>query len=594
MFDAQAVGRDVCKGDPQLWLENYGKIKRKDGSLIRPNPINEHQRKICEVVKWCRRNKRPCRIVGLKPRQKGSSTVSVGVGYTFLAEMPGRRGLLTGGSHFQTANMQDILTTYATEDELGPACRVGTERAVFGNGSKMERITLANRNAGRSGTYQFLLITEVAYLAEEGVANSSHVLNGLLKCIAYEPDTIIIQESTAKGAQGDFYETYQKGITFEELQAGLNGYVKIFTAWYEFDDSRLSPASENIHSVDDLDERERRDMDRWALDLDQIAWMRYAIREECGGDYERFIQDYPFDDETCFLKSGTCRFNQTGLDWQQKLIDILAAAIPGRINYRESDDRALFEPGDHAGAQILLWERPKPGCRYLLSVDTSEGDAQTSGKDPDSHSIVVLRQGYIDGATGEWVPPAVVARNMCMKDGDVRFGCWWDIDIVINVVFTLSRYYGGCLIAPEVNCDRGLIEGLKNKGRANIYLRQEFNQRENKITEHYGWRTTPNLRNLLVETLASAVRESGEFGKGIELRCPWALKQFRNFVVKPNGRAEAATGHHDDDVMCIGIGFFLLNLATPYFDRQVREREIPSDLRQPFGRHQDALRFQNT
>jgi hypothetical protein len=129
--------------------------------------------------------------------------------------------------------------------------------ARFNNGSTIERITLANPNAGRSGTYQSLIITEVAYLAEEGVANATNVLNGLLKCVPYEADTVIIQESTAKGAQGDFFETWEAGISFDDLKAGKNGYVQVFAAWFEFDDSRMDPESEGIYSDNDLTARYR-------------------------------------------------------------------------------------------------------------------------------------------------------------------------------------------------------------------------------------------------------------------------------------------------------------------------------------------------
>lgn len=590
MYDPTKLAAEVTRGDTALWFEECSKIKRKDGSLVRPK-LNEHQRKICEVVQWCEDNKRPCRIVGLKPRQKGSSTISVAAGYDFLATKPGRNGLLAGGAHFQTDNMAEILRTYAENDDAGTVCRVGGEKAIFANGSKMQRITLANKNAGRSGTYQYLMITEVAYLAEEGVANATQVLNGLLKCVALEPGTIIIQESTAKGAQGDFYDTYQKGITFEQLKEGLNGYVKIFTPWYAFDDSRLDPATENIHSVDDLDERELYDMEKWGLDLEQVAWMRWAIRDECKDDYDRFIQDYPFDEDSCFLLSGSCRFNQRALDWQKNEIDIHITPETrktGHINYRESDQSTTFQEDDESSSTVVIYEKPKEGCRYVLSVDSSEGDSQTSGKDPDSHAIFVLREGYIDAANHEWYPPAVVARNVCTFDGTVRFGCWWDVDVMERVVYYLSAHYGFCLIAPEMNCDRGLVELLKMRPRANIYRRTEFNKRESKLTEHLGWKTTPNTRNTIVESLATAIRGSGEYGKGFLLRDAWALKQFRNFIVRPNGRAEAAKGHHDDDVISIAIGNYLLPHGTVYRRQILRERQLPSDL-QPFG----ADRFQS-
>ena len=71
---------------------------------------------------------------------------------------------------------------------------------------------------------------------------------------------------------------------------------------------------------------------------------------------------------------------------------------------------------------------------------------------------------------------------------------------------------------------------------------------------------------MVIENLARMVRESGRgaVGEGVEIRCPWALKQMRDFVVKASGRAEAAQGRHDDDVMALAIGCQLLDMATPW------------------------------
>jgi hypothetical protein len=580
-MDLNGVIQEAIKWSPAAWLENYGKIERKGGELVRPK-VNEYQRKISAVVEWCHQHGRPCRIVALKPRQKGSSTFSVATAYRRLLAKRGR-GLIAGGAHFQGANLFRILRTYAENDELDPKkCKVMDMDARFTNGSSMERITLANSNAGRSGTYQVLVITEVAYLSEEGVANATNVLNGLLKCVPYEPDTIIIQESTAKGASGDFYETFEGGVTFEEFKAGRNGYIKIFSPWYEFEDSRMPAASEGIHSEADLTEQERELAAKWSLDLDQVAWMRWAIREECKGDFDRFVQDYPFDPETCFLKSGRGRFNSDGLRHQKEIAKIRPCTFGVvEMNYRR--DAVSFRPCAEEEAKVVMWEKPRVGCRYLVSVDPMTGASQTGGIDPDSHSVFVHRAGYIDAGNGKWVEPAVVMRNMLFHDG-LRFGCWWDIDVLEEEVYRMARYYGGAMIVPEMNMDRGLVELLKLRPDANVYEREMFNRREGITTNALGWMTDTKTRPMIIENLARSVRESGRgvAGVGFEIRCPWAIKQLENFVVKTNGRAEAAQGHHDDDVLSLAIGHQLIEQATVFFE-ETRDEWLPPDLRPKTG-----------
>jgi hypothetical protein len=572
--DLNALIRERVRWSPAAWFEAYAKIRRKGGELVSPR-ANVYQQRIDEVVRIAHEMGRPCRIIGLKPRQKGSSTFSVACFHSRLHAKPAS-GLIAGGAHFQAKNLFKILRTYAETDELDPGkCKVLDMEARYANGSTAERITLRNQQAGRSGTYQAMIITEVAYLAAEGVANADDVLDGLLKCVPFEPDTLIIEESTANGAAGRFFDSFQQAITLEEFKAGKNGRVKVFAAWYEFDDSRMDPAGEGIEDESDLTAGERELAEKWNLDLEQVAWMRWALREECGGDWDRFLQDYPFDAESAFLKSGRGRFSIDGLRYQ----DEVAKRCPrefGYFEYNERADRVTWQRTTEQEARAVRWEQPRPGFRYLVSIDPMTGASQTGGDDPDSHAVFVIRAGYYE--RGRWVEPAVVARNILVKDG-TRFGCWWDIDVLEEEVWRMARYYQA-LVVPEMNMDRGMVELLKLRGDVDIYEREMFNRREQVKTTALGWVTDRNTRNMVIEKLAEAVREAGRGieGQGFEVRCPWAISQMRNFVVKANGRAEAATGHHDDDVLALAIGVQTLGNALPW--REVEAAGwVPPDLR---------------
>ena len=572
--DLDALIRERVRWSPAAWFEGFSKIRRKGGELISPR-ANVYQLRIDEVVRTAHEMGRPCRIIGLKPRQKGSSTFSVACFHNRLHAKPAS-GLIAGGAHFQAKNLFKILGTYAANDDLDPGkCKVLDMEARYANGSTAERITLRNQQAGRSGTYQVLIITEVAYLAQEGVANADDVLDGLLKCVPFEPDTLIIEESTANGAAGRFYESYQTSITLEEFKAGKNGRVRVFAAWHEFDDSRMDPSGEGIASEDDLTKDEQELAEKWKLDLHQVAWMRWALREECGGDWDRFLQDYPFDAESAFLKSGRGRFSVEGLRYQREVSTRCPREF-GHFEYNERADRVTWQRTTEREARAVRWEHPRPDRRYLIAVDTMTGASQTGGDDPDSHAVFAIRAGYFQ--SGRWVEPAVVARNMLVPDG-VRFGCYWDIDVLEEEVWRMARYYQA-LIVPEMNMDRGLVELLKLRGDVDIYQREMFNRREQVKTTALGWMTDKNTRAMAIEKLAEVIREAGRGvdGTGFEIRCPWAIRQLENFVVKPNGRSEAATGHHDDDVLALAIGIQTLGNALPWCERET-EAWIPPDLR---------------
>jgi hypothetical protein len=573
--DLDALIRERVRWSPAAWFEGFGKIRRKGGELISPQ-ANIYQLRIDAAVQAAHEMGRPCRIIGLKPRQKGSSTFAVACLHNRLHARRAS-GLIAGGAHFQAKNLFKILRTYAETDELDPGkCKVLDMEARYANGSTAERITLRNQQAGRSGTYQVLLVTEVAYLAQEGVANADDVLDGLLKCVPYEPDTLIIEESTANGAAGRFYDSWQQSITLEEFREGKNGRVRVFAAWHEFEDSRMDPAGEGIGGADDLTDDERELADKWGLDLHQVAWMRWALREECGGDWDRFLQDYPFDPESAFLKSGRGRFSIEGLRYQRE-VSALRPREFGYFEFNARADRVTWQRTTEREARAVRWEQPRVGHRYLVAIDPMTGASQTGGDDPDSHSVFVIRAGYFDG--GRWVEPAVVARNILVQDG-VRFGCWWDIDVLEEEVWRMARYYQA-LIVPEMNMDRGLVELLKLRGDVDIYVRELFNRREQTKTTALGWMTDRNTRPMVIEKLAEVLREAGRgvVGTGFEVRCPWAIRQLENFVVKTSGRAEAASGHHDDDVLALAIGVQTLGNAIPWAERAV-EAWIPPDLRE--------------
>jgi hypothetical protein len=562
-------------------FEVYGAIKPKVGDILRPPDLraNYLQRLESDIVAYCLLNDIPIRTIRLKPRQKGSSTWSVWKQFCLLSDSLAR-GLIMGGAHFQGQNLFKMLTTYAGHDRFDPKIRwqVLDREARCTNGSTIERVTAANKEAGRSGTYQSLIATEYARWAEEGVANAADVLAGAIKTVADAPLTMVDIESTANGASGDFYERYWGGITFEELKQGKRGFVRVFCPWFRFEDSRRDPLLElgREECVPAAKVAELRA--KFDLDEEQIAWMQWATREECKRDFDVFCEEYPFDEESAFRKSGRQRFNSNKLAAMKEEAQKYPPAF-GNIDVVEKN-RVVWRPSVSSESRIVRWEQPRIGCRYLLAVDSMTGETQVGGKDPDNHAVGVIRAGMFT-ADGGWSPPILAAR--LVADWDLwersrKYELRWDIDVLEEQIWRLAQYYGNCVIVPEMNADRGIVELLKMRQGAKIYVRKLFNQREQTETNAYGWYTDVRTRELVVETLARAIREHGKRGEGCEIFCPIALDELQNFVVKPSGRSEAASGSHDDNVLMLAIGLTTIEAATAYAEPKV-EVKLPWDLR---------------
>lgn len=563
---------------PGLWFELHGAIEPKVG-MIRKHPelhATPLQERKDEIVEYCLLNNLPCRIQTLKCRQDGSSTFAVAIAYRYLSHMRAT-GCIVGGSHGQSTNLFRKLKVFAEHDDFDVRnpCKVLDRSARWGNGSFMEQLTAANPEVGRSATYQVVVATEVARWAEEGVANAADVLAGLLKCVPLAPLTFIELESTARGASGDFYDRWQGAITFEELKSGKRGFVKVFAAWFEARERRIDPALEEgkeqcvpPEKVDDL-------VRQYGLDEEQVAWMQWAVREECKKDFDVFCEDYPFDAESAFRTSGRRRFNMGIL---KKMVERARIYPPDLGNIDVVDNRGIWRPASSDDAWVIRWEQPRGGMRYSVSVDQMTGRSQVSGKDPDNHAAGVLRAGYFDPDRG-WVPPKLVARlvdDWGAWERNRKYELQWDIDVLEERVWRLAQYYGNCIIVPELNMDRGLIELLKLRG-ANIYVRRLPFRREQKEDLSYGWRTDASTRESMIEALARTIREDGKAGEGATIYCPITLAELESFVVKSNGRSEAMAGKHDDCVLQLAIGLITINSATVYVEQPVRI-QLPPDL----------------
>ncbi len=570
------------------WWETCGRIWAKDRTkgLVIPKQ-NYLQHKIQKTVDRFEELELPVRIIGLKPRARGSTTYFTGLGYTQMRRTS-TSAVFIGGQSDQTVGLWNMLKTYHKNDtfDWGNVGEVNEKGALFSNGSRAKKETAKDVVAGIGDTYQLLHATEVARWSQYGVSNAAAVMNNILKAVPLLAGTSIFLESTAENAGGDYYNRWLGAVDSDsflsgEAHVGFGSYVRVFAAWFQFEESALRLTPEQKGAIErTLDADPEYFGEKELIELygqrgedgilrlgesvinydayEQLAWRRYSIREECDRDLNIFNRDYPDSWRNAFMKSGNMRFNSTGVAILRKRAT--KPAMHGMIE--EAKGRVAWRNTDPTEAKFTLWEKPAPARKYILAVDPMTGASQAAGLDPDKHSAVILRSGFWNELK-QWTRPAMVARVI---------PCRWEIDTLEDAIWKLARYYGsrsGCMIAIEMNMDRGLTELLKLRS-ANLYMREVFNRREVKTTTALGYQTNEKTRETLITTLAAAVREWDTPGNGIDIWCPHALEQFENFIRKENGRSEAGQGFKDDDVLAISLGLELIEHASLY----VPERNI--------------------
>ena len=553
-----------------LWFATCGKILTKDQRLVTPDP-NLYQLKILEAYEWCMKAGIPCRILALKPRQKGSSTVSAAIVYHHCRRFRSR-AIQIADRYKNSDNLFAMTNRFAEHDRFGWASQwqaTATAATVTCQGaawSRVEKDTAENPRAGRSGTFQVLHVSEAAHFPNDGEKSADKTMLSLLNSLADVPQSVAIVETTANGAAGWFYEHWLAAANFEEFAAGQrkNGWIKVFAPWFVFEDSRFSPES-GSSQIDGLNEREQRGVQLYGWDSEQITWRRSTLAQKCAGRPELFDQEYPEDEVSAFLTSGRTRFSISGLTRLRAEQNNCPASF-GFLNPVSDSPSATFEPHDAGWAQI--WEHPNEACRYLLWCDTATGREQTrDSRDPDRHSILVLRAPFAN-ASGEHGDARLVAR--------IRPPCFDDWHLLEPKVIALCLYYGRCLIGVEVPMGLTLLEGLRRAGMP-LFKRHSnggAGSRAGAPVEKLGFQSNAATKPLVIASLSRAI----DGNPPLELYDAHAIEELGSFVVHEDGREAALPGRHDDDVMALAMAVHHLQLATPFHKPKPPRQSAPADL----------------
>lgn len=562
--------------DPGEWLRTCGAIQGKDGQIIEhPHlSLNPFQREVVEIYKYCMEQGIPCRIIILKPRQEGSSTICEAILYTHLRNFVAN-GLVIAHEHSTTNLLVNMWDRYCKYDGFDWGNTVSKSKRKFSHGSELRLETANDPNAGRGGTLQAIHASEVSLYRTGGKASGEALFESMLNSIHDLPNTLVILESTPNGMEGVYYDTYADAVTFSDFKSGKrgNGYIKVFYPWFAFADTRLSITDVQADAImSDLDLWEKQLLERWGdqyqITAAHLAWRRDKLtRPPYKHDPSKFNVDYPPDEETCWRTSGSFRFDPEGLN----ALDAAAFGAENAEHLGELQDKEtaphskfniqhssfttppVFIKTTRTEAWLRWWEPPTVGCRYLLAADFMTGEQAAGAKDPDCHAFAVFRDGYVDTSGDWWVPKMVAA---CLP------ACRVDIDVACRWIGLMARMYGGCIVVPEINNSNGLVSLLRQHG-CNIWHRRKALENTpagtGKTVRIPGWNTTTQTKPQMVASLAARIRE-----QEWSVPCEMARKENRMFMRWPNGDEKAAPRHHDDWTICQAIASMTLPFATLY------------------------------
>ena len=498
------------------YIENCLKIKTKSGTVV-PFRLNDAQRKLYAVAKRQQDDGKPVRLIILKARQLGFSTLTEGLIFHACATRKNVNALIVAHREDATANLFRMSKLFYDElpAPVKPMLRASNaQELVFENPSKLRserearpglrsRIrcaTAGGRGIGRSDTLQCVHLSEYAFWPD-GADGKASTLAGILQAVPSLPGTMVVIESTANGFE-DFKERWDAAV------AGENDFEPVFFAWFENPDYSMPvvPGTEWTPEERDLKAA-------YQLTDEQLQWRRWCIANNCGGSLDMFRQEYPASPGEAFLHSGTGVFDN-------EQIVLRLERLPSPAGRGEFADGEWTE--SETGA-ITLYELPEEGVPYVLGGDTA-------GEGSDYFTAIV-----IDNVTGR------IAAKLRQKYSEPEY---------VRQIYALGRFYNDALVAIETNFSTYPVMKLQEMEYPNQYSREREDTYTRQMRKSYGFRTDRQSRPRAIANLVEVFSSHPEWFTDREL-----LEEMLTFCYNEDHRPEALAGKHDDLVIGVAITY---------------------------------------
>ena len=539
----QSKGVEVSVGgwDVLDWMTERVYIKSTSGRQV-PFHLNVPQMMVAAVVEKQRELGLPVRVVVLKARQHGVSSYADLDFYCIVANVPNMSALVC--AHDDDASTTLFRRVRYAHDRIPPDEKLPTQNSsrkeiiwTAPHSSQFRVQTAGNVNLGRGETLQLLHISELAFWR-----NDEQALLSVTQAVHDLPGTAIIVESTANGRSGAFWRIWDEASKrWRAHPDDYAGWVPVFLSWMcnpEY--SRAVPAG---YRGGKIDEEEKVLRDTYGATREQLYWRRCVLRDKCGGDVDKFHQEYPAAPEEAFIETG-----RPAIRGSIRVRHRFTCTRPklARLEWTDGTHTAVAATwGDYPeGAEGVwrVWKEPQEAYDYAMGGDVAEGvlsDQDNPKSEPDRSTVVVLEREALEmvATYAGRVDPAAFGEELA------KAGIW----------------YNQAWVGPEVN-SFGLttLMQLQMLNYPRIYTRRSSDEDvEVKDIPKYGWKTTDGNRDNLLDELLGACRRDVTFG--------WAGKlivhdsefvdEEDTFIINKRGRRKHKSGAHDDLIFACAIAY---------------------------------------
>lgn len=509
----------------KAYIEEYIKIRDKAGKII-DFKLNYGQMKLYEAIKKQRQEGKPVRVIILKARQIGFSTLTEAIIFKETATKFNINSGIIAHKEEATTNlfnmskrMYDNLPTVMQPDLKASNANelIFDNKSNTGLKSKIKCMTAKSNGVGRSDTFNNLHISELAFWGDR----AKETALGLFQAVPNLPNTMIIIESTANG-----YEYFK--TLWDLAVRNESDFIPIFVGWNEMEEYKMP------YTGFKLTKKEEELQKLYGLTLEQLTWRRWCIQNNCAGDESQFIQEYPINPHEAFLSTGTCPFDKGAIINRLETIPKPLKVGYFKYNYDGMKISNIQWINDPNGS-IRIYKAPNvpKQTKYCIGGDTA-------GEGSDYYTGHVL-----DAKTGEQVatlkqqfdPDEYVKQMYCL-------GYYYSAQVIVDNEMIKEP----ALMAIEANFDSFPIKELTRLGYTNQYVREKVDTYTGQKEKRFGFKTTVLTRPTIISNLIEIVREHTD-----TINDEDTLQELLTIIRNEKGRIEAPEGGHDDQMMGLAI-----------------------------------------
>lgn len=548
-----------CKYDFEYWAATSVKITRRvvsedetvtEGALV-PFVLNKPQRRLVAVLESMRLAGVPIRVILLKARQWGGSTlVQLYIAWIQLFHREGWNSFVVADVKEKALHIRAMYKRMVTNhpphvfpfklrvtpyEKTSHILLIPERQAILGVTSVQEP------EGPRSFTTHLLHLSEYAYWPSTEKVNAENLITSLEGGIPIAPYTMIVKESTANGVGNIFHRDWQKAVNRSSTD------YPFFVPWFEAPEYQ-QPVKEPEAFIKSWTEYEQFLWDKGAT-IEHIAWYREKLKNMPNA--WKMKQEYPTTADEAFQTSGSRVFSPDRVLRARRLCkpplltgDLISDSAKGAgafQNIRLVEGRGPLSVWTPPGAAGIEKDKKRYTNRYCAFMDPGGG---TSDKADPSSVTVLDRIFTMFGGV-----PVVCAE----------FHGIMDPDLVAWYAARLCKWYDNALLAVEINSllrDEGdeqrgyepehgytVLEEIKDFYE-NLYYRVRPETIQEKWSGLLGFHTNKSTKVMIIDTLSAALRDDG-----YEERNEEACNEFDWFEKRADGKMGAVQGQHDDRVI---------------------------------------------